>query len=143
MTPCIYELAVALNHFYELEQWEYKNKSHTSLSVLNKALLNGYQKQIELSDLELASLPLLRAIHLFGVLGWTIKQKDLPECQLWLAQNFALGVKQVVILLDSYEQSFVFSKFGIWRQISWERQKNLLRFYTQKIWQKLPKLFLK
>ena len=141
--PRIYELAVTLNHLYELKQWEYKNTNNASLSTLSKALLDGYQKQIELSDLELASLPLLRAIHLFGVLGWTIKQKDLSECQLWLTQNFALGVEQVVTLLDSYEQSFVFSKFGIWRQISWGRQKNLFRFYGLKIWRKSSKLFLK
>jgi Ser/Thr protein kinase RdoA (MazF antagonist) len=138
--PRIYELAAPLNHLYELELWHKKITNSKRLALLTKALLDGYMEQVKLSNWELASLPLLQAIHLFGVLGWTIKQQDSSKCQLWLRENFAVGLEQILIFLDIYEKSFILSKFKILQQISWENQKNLLRFYTLKIWQRSKKI---
>ena len=99
--PRIYELTPPLHFVDELEAAIRPNNYASSAAQLKESLLAGYEEFTVLADLELRTLPLFRAIHLFVVLGWSVTQ---PAAGDWVAQNGWRVVNHILHLLDIYEQ---------------------------------------
>lgn len=106
----IYELTASLHHLYELHLDGKLNSIERNLDLLNQTLISGYLSSVKLSHLELKSLPLIQGIHLFGILAWMVKSKDLIEYQSWLEEYGEISIQRIYILLEQHEQQLSFSK---------------------------------
>lgn len=106
----IYELTAPLYHLYELNLAGKLNDIEQDLDLLNQTLISGYLSSVQISNLELKSLPLIQGIHLWGILAWMVKSQDLIEYQSWLEKYGEISMQRIYILLEQHEQQLSFSK---------------------------------
>ena len=134
--PRIYELAAPLHSLYELTL----TGKVADYALWQTSLLAGYRVHVPLSDLELQTLPLFQAVHLLGVVAWTLNQSPESEDYRWLAQHWDPVYQRLGNLLATYEQALQDREQDIFRTIGWEGRKRILQLYSLATWQRLKRL---
>jgi len=111
--PRIYELAAPFHTIYELDGSKQTDNSPNGSAELIKALLEGYESYIPLSQSEKKGFPLFRALRLFAELSWAIGRQNLPAWKKWLRLNGTATVHHIVALLDEYESNAIDKRFFV------------------------------
>ena len=108
--PRIYEPTAPLPIIYDLEASGNLPLS-ISLPRLTEALLAGYRRYIQLSELELHSFSLFQAVRIFGGLGWAVSQQVSPQEKIALEQGGTAKINQISALLEAYESNLILGRF--------------------------------